>query len=101
MQQHLAGKRAVGREHLKQVGVNKPHTQKSGFFKKPDFSTAASFRFNCAYLLISPLFYVLKCFKNQCMKYSASQLHRLHAKDTILSCPYKNTKTCIIPNPIL
>ena len=21
----------------KQVGVNKPHTQKSGFFKKPDF----------------------------------------------------------------
>jgi hypothetical protein len=23
----------------KQVGVNKPRTQKSGFFKKPDFST--------------------------------------------------------------
>jgi hypothetical protein len=35
----------------KQVGVNKLHTQKSGFFKKPDFSTPASFKLNCAYLL--------------------------------------------------
>jgi hypothetical protein len=35
----------------KQVDVNKPHTQKSGFLKKPNFSTPASFRFNCAYLL--------------------------------------------------
>jgi non-ribosomal peptide synthetase component F/aryl carrier-like protein len=35
----------------KQVGVNTPHAHKSGFFKKPDFSTPASFRFNCAYLL--------------------------------------------------
>jgi len=33
------------------VGVNKPHSQKSGFLEKPDFSTPASFRFNCAYLL--------------------------------------------------
>jgi CHAT domain-containing protein/tetratricopeptide (TPR) repeat protein len=36
----------------KQVGVNQPHIQKSGFFKKPDFSTSESFRFNCAYPLI-------------------------------------------------
>ncbi len=33
------------------MGVDKPHSQKSNFFKKPDFSTPASFRFNCAYLL--------------------------------------------------
>jgi hypothetical protein len=38
-----------------QVGVNKPHAQKSGFLKKPDFSTFASFRFNYAYLLIDEL----------------------------------------------
>jgi thioester reductase-like protein/non-ribosomal peptide synthase protein (TIGR01720 family) len=30
----------------KQVGVNKSQTQKSGFLKKPDFSTPATFRFN-------------------------------------------------------
>ena len=36
----------------KQVGVSKPNTQKSGFLEKPDFSTPASFRVNCAYLLI-------------------------------------------------
>jgi hypothetical protein len=35
----------------KQVGVNKPHTQKSGLLEKPDFSILANFRFNCAYLL--------------------------------------------------
>jgi hypothetical protein len=39
----------------KQVGINKYHTQKSGFLKKPDFSTPASFRFNYAYLLIAKL----------------------------------------------
>ncbi len=27
----------------KQVGVNKPYTEKSCFFKKPDFSTPGSF----------------------------------------------------------
>jgi hypothetical protein len=41
-----------GESESKQVGVNKPHTQKSGFFKKPDFSAPASFRFNGAYLLM-------------------------------------------------
>ncbi len=45
----------------KQVGVNKPHTQKSGFFKKPDVSTPASFRFNCAYLLSQ---YPIKAFSD-------------------------------------
>ena len=35
------------------MGVNKPHTQKSGFSKKPDFSTPECFRFNFAYLLIN------------------------------------------------
>jgi hypothetical protein len=30
-------------ENDKPVGVNKPHSQKSGFFKKPDFKGSCEF----------------------------------------------------------
>lgn len=51
----LLAEREIKQLTDKQVGVNKLHAHKSGFLKKADFSTFASFRFNCAYLLISEL----------------------------------------------